>query len=36
VVEGAAHDYNFLPENCVDEDQKGCMVGEHRHHLHGQ
>ncbi|WP_416983402.1 amidohydrolase family protein [Streptomyces sp. T028] len=36
VVEGVAHDYNFLPENCVDEDNVGRMVGEHMHHLHGQ
>ncbi|MFJ3802514.1 amidohydrolase family protein [Streptomyces sp. NPDC090088] len=36
VVEGVAHDYNFLPENCVDEEQVGRMVGEHMHQLHSK
>lgn len=33
VVEGVAHDYNFLPENCVDP-AFGRAIGEHMYHQH--
>lgn len=33
VVEGVAHDYNFLPENCVDP-VLGRAIGEHMYGLH--
>lgn len=33
VVEGVAHDYNFLPENCVNP-AFGSAIGEHMYHQH--
>ncbi|MFF5140430.1 amidohydrolase family protein [Streptomyces sp. NPDC013157] len=33
VVEGVAHDYNFLPENCVNP-AFGRAIGEHMYHQH--
>ncbi|WP_425826314.1 amidohydrolase family protein [Streptomyces fractus] len=33
VVEGVAHNYNFRPENCVNE-HVGAAIGEHLYHLH--
>ncbi|MFI5801079.1 amidohydrolase family protein [Streptomyces sp. NPDC051677] len=33
VVEGVAHDYNFLPENCVDP-VLGRAMGEHLYQIH--
>lgn len=35
VVEGVAHDYNFLPENCVNPAM-GRGIGEHMYQLHSR
>ncbi|KUN74977.1 amidohydrolase family protein [Streptomyces griseoruber] len=35
VVEGVAHDYNFLPENCVNP-AFGRAIGEHMYQLHAK